>query len=1052
MENALRGRCPWALLVSLLLGVAAGPAWAQTTGKVQGRVIDAQTGQPLAGAQIVVVGTRLGNITNEDGFYFINNVPAGLHDIQAQYIGYQTTTVRDQRVLAGQTMTVDFSLTPEAIALEPITVEGERSPLVPRDKTVSKAIVTGDVVEALPLDNVRAVITLQPGVVEYGDSRGLVVRGGRPGEASVYVDGVLVRAFNRGLQAQLDVGTNAVEEVNILTGGYGAEYGQAQSGIINYVTKTGGTNLSGALSFGTDEILPNDVKYGISRGEVSLGGPLAGEALSFHLAGAAQGWEDGSPNFFDMKGADTIPVQTIFFRPTGLRTLKDAAGNPVLDESGNPVQYMDYEPIQGLGNRKPYNNRDYYSVTAALRFSPSDYTKFTLSAMRSREQGLLFNDDLQFRPKAMPAFRNNSTLLRAGLEQILFQTAESQATVKVNVAYGQDEHRTGQRADTTALEPEGPDFLGFRVSDYEFLFEGFTVDDYLRRLEQIRAGQASDPLVPVEALGLTATQGQRLFDLNPSSDNPYGVAFWYTKGFPGFRYSLERTLTLDVDLDWQINRVHRFGAGFELYKKHVENISNSNQGVMNAYDTYFQNVYEVDPVIGAVWVKDRMDIGEMVIDAGLRLDFYDSDAKFPDTPGLVYPYQPDGGAPGQTVLPKLVEQERIWTVSPRLGVAFPISEATSFRLSYGHFFQLPPFNNLYSGINTDISKTNTNTAYGRPIDPMKAVQFEAGLSHLFNPYTVLDVTAYSKDKLADAAYRIALVNWPQSRRGPQDARLLTNLDFGNVRGVDFRLTRRLAEYFTAILGYSLLDSKGTSSDPYSYIFSFGRFVDPITGAPLSPAQAMQPTDFDQRHKITVAATSTLPEDVLSGTAWNPILRHTNASLTVTAGSGLPYTRSSTPSVRARGGGFGARYIELVNASRMPWNYTLDLKVTRGFQFGGGTLSAFVDVRNLLNRRNVEDVYSMNGSPNDPGDIDVIAGANIRAAVDLNDAELDPETRLVYLRQQQMLERYGLADGDPNVVSPDEQRRARALAYIADETIFTMYGAPRRIRIGFEYIF
>ncbi|MBI4538426.1 MAG: TonB-dependent receptor [Gemmatimonadetes bacterium] len=1051
MQSSLRGRVVWAFLVAVWVVGGAGGLAAQTTGKVQGRVTDAQTGQPLAGAQIVVLGTRLGNITNEDGYYFINNVPAGLQDIQTQYIGYQTLTVSDQRVLVGQTMTVNFAMTPEAIALEPITVEGERNPLVPRDKTVSKAIVTGDVADALPLDRLAAVITLQPGVVDYRDSRGHVVRGGRPGEAAVYVDGVLVRSFNRGLQAQIDLGTNAVEEVSVLTGGYGAEFGQAQSGIINYVTKTGGNEYSGAVTFGTDEILPNDARYGISRGEVSFGGPLVGDELSFHVAGTAEGREDANTAFFDMKGADTIPVQTVWFRPTGFEALTDAQGKPVLDASGQPVEVMGYEPIDGLGNRKPYSNQDYYSGSTALRFTPTDYTRLTLGAVRSRTQGLLFNDDYQFRPKAMPAFRNNSTLYRAGLEQILYQTPESQATLKVNVAYALDEHRSGQLADTTALEPDGPDFLGFKVSDYEFYFEGFTVEQYLARLDAIRAGTAGDPLVPVEATGLTSTQGQQLFDLNPSSDNPYGLPFWWTKGLQGFRFSKERTLTMDVDLDWQVNRVHRLGAGFELYKKHVENISNSNQGIMNAYDTYFQNVYEVDPVIGAFWVKDRMDIGEMVIDAGVRFDFYDSDARYPETPGLIYPYQADPPAPaGQSVLPQLVEQERIQTVSPRLGVAFPISDATSFRLSYGHFFQIPQFNQLFSGINTDISKTNTNTAYGRPIDPMKAVQFEVGISHLFNPYTVLDVTAYNKDKLADATYRIALVRWPQSRRGAQDARLLTNLDFGNVRGVDVRLTRRLAQYFTAILGYSLLDSKGTSSDPYSYIFSFGRFADPITGAPLSPAQAVQPMDFDQRHKVTVAATATVPDDALENAVWNTLLRNTNASFTINAGSGLPYTRSSTPSVLARGGGFGARYVELVNASRMPWNSALDAKITRGFRFAGSTFSVFVDVRNLINTRNVDDVYGINGSSTDPGDIDVIAGANIRGPVDLT--KVDAETRLVYLRQQEMLERYGWADANATVVSPDEQRRARALAYMADQAIYLNYSSPRLFRVGFEYIF
>ena len=112
---------------------------AQTSGKIEGRVFDAATNQPLAGAQVVVVGTGLGNLTNRDGYYFINNVPAGVRDIRAQYIGYQTVTVTATRVLAGQTARVDFRLPTQAVELEAITVQGEANPLVPRADRPSAA-------------------------------------------------------------------------------------------------------------------------------------------------------------------------------------------------------------------------------------------------------------------------------------------------------------------------------------------------------------------------------------------------------------------------------------------------------------------------------------------------------------------------------------------------------------------------------------------------------------------------------------------------------------------------------------------------------------------------------------------------------------------------------------------------------------------------------------------------------------------------------------------------------------------------------------------------
>lgn len=1042
-------------VLAALLFILTGVAKAQTTGKIEGRVFDAATNQPLSGAQVVVVGTGLGNITNRDGYYFINNVPAGVHDIRAQYIGYEVVTVTGQRVLSGQTARVDFRMPAEAVQIEAITVQGEGNPLVPRDKTVTKAIVTGDIVQQLPVDNVQAVVSLQPGVVDIGDGRGQVIRGGRPGEASVYVDGVLVRNFNSGSQSRLNVGTNALEEVNLLTGGYGAEYGSAQSGIINYISKQGASRYSGALNFRTDAFLPKDISWGVTRAEASLGGPLMGEKLTFHLAATAQGYEDAAPNFLNMSAQDTIPVQQHYFIPTGREQFRDASGNPVLGSDGQPLTYTTFKQITGQGKRQPFSNQDRFTGSGTLHWTLGKNTRASFGAMTSRNQGLNgFNSLQQFLPKAIDAFVNKSQLFRVGLDQILFQTAESQATIKFNVAYGKDIQRAGQRADTAALVPEGPDFLGFRVSDYKFLYENkATIDAYLARMAEIRAGTAAVPLTLVETLGLTPAEATGQFDFDYGADNPYGIlGYHWTKGLGGYYEAQEKTLTFDVDLDWQANRIHRFGAGFEMYRKTVENNSFSKLG-----GTTFDNVYRVKPVIGALWVKDRMDIGEMVLDIGLRYDHFDSDARYSELPGLVLPFTPDNttaglalcetppAQAGQTCNPKFTEQAPIHSLSPRLGVAFPVTESTNFRLSYGHFFQIPALTDLFSGINTDISKTNVNMPFGRALKAMKAVQFEVGLSHTFNSSTVLDVTAYNKDKLADATYRIINVPWPASRRGAQDARLLTGLDFGNTKGLDARMTRRLTQAFTTIVGYSYLNARGTGSDPLSYIRSFGRFADPITGAPLSPAQALQYADFDQRHKFSLAMTASFDRNES-----NALLRNTNVAITSLAGSGLPYTHSSTPGASGRGAS-GARYTELINSSRMPWTFNADLRLTRGVTIGNTNISLVADARNLLNTRNQTNVYGYTGSPTDPGDIVTQSGGAIQPDLTIEKVA-NVESRLQYQRQQDILKLYGLADADDAVLSTAEQKRARGLDYIASKRIETFYGTPRQLRLGFEWVF
>ncbi|HEY0808784.1 MAG TPA: TonB-dependent receptor, partial [Longimicrobiales bacterium] len=209
MQLSVRAFRPWAFLGVLAMAFFASPLSAQETGNIQGRVTDAASGAPIVGAQVNIVGTRLGNITNNDGYYFINNVPAGLQDIQAQYIGYQTVTVRQQRVLAGQRLTQNFQLTQSAVEIAALEVIGETRPLVPRDQVASKNIVTGEAVEELPVDNVTNILRLQPGVVQTGGKDGISIRGGRSGEEAVFVDGVLVRNFNRG-GSNLEIGTNTL--------------------------------------------------------------------------------------------------------------------------------------------------------------------------------------------------------------------------------------------------------------------------------------------------------------------------------------------------------------------------------------------------------------------------------------------------------------------------------------------------------------------------------------------------------------------------------------------------------------------------------------------------------------------------------------------------------------------------------------------------------------------------------------------------------------------------------------------------------------------------
>ena len=151
-------------LAAVVLTWGAGSLLAQgSTGKIEGRVRD-QAGAPIANAQVFIVGSAFNALTNPQGYYFINNIPAGTYNVRAAFIGYKSTQVDGVKVLAGQTITVDIQLEQTAVQIQEITVVTQTQPLVPRDEVTSKQRIDGAFTDNLPVDRLNSVLALQPGV------------------------------------------------------------------------------------------------------------------------------------------------------------------------------------------------------------------------------------------------------------------------------------------------------------------------------------------------------------------------------------------------------------------------------------------------------------------------------------------------------------------------------------------------------------------------------------------------------------------------------------------------------------------------------------------------------------------------------------------------------------------------------------------------------------------------------------------------------------------------------------------------------------------------
>jgi len=1078
----------WMAAAALGAGVLAAQG---TAGKIEGTVRD-QAGAPLNGAQVFIVGTAYAGVANERGYYFINNVPAGTMVVRAQYIGFSPAEVRNVRVFAGQTMTINIPMEQRAIEVSGVTVTVEQTPIVPRDQVASKSIASGEVIQNLPVDAVAQVLRLQPGVVE-GRGGNLTIRGGRPGEAATYIDGVLVRSLTG--NNTISVGTNALEEASVTTGAMGAEYGEAQSGVVSLVTRAGSQQYRGSVSYSTDQASGNIYGQGFSRLEASLGGPLA-RNLTFFLATAVQGQQNGRR----AKGAEDIPV----FVLNGFDDSVVVARTPgSLTSDSQVVQLPGFERYSN-GSRLPWSWSNNYTVDGKLQYTFGSGSRISLTAHQTHAQALNYPGRFNlYNPQSQYGTLNNSRALILNWTQNLAQSTERALFLEATFSYQHDQGTNGMIESSWVNDHKSP-FMWWTLSTPPFIttLDNFPIDERLitnLRVNNCQGTRGANvgACVPFIQRNDLATAGEYRF-------NPYGVSSGSTyfptngldRGGPGLNE--ETRLTGRVNFDWQANRYNRVRFGGDFVK------STLGQYGSNLTRQIFMNAYLEHPLRYGMYVSDRIDLGDVVLDLGLRYDRMDSKIQYPRSPGRIFtdPIRTgdlssaftaaDTAMASACASALAANDTTTWStcnfftarpvgvVAPSIRVSFPVTDRTGFRLSYAHQLQSPSFTLLAQGVNSDLAFTNTNDLFARDADFGKTIMFEFGIRHAFSDDMVLDISAYNKDKVSDLTYRILQVFDPF--KGERQAiNLLTNADFGNVRGVDIKLDRRIGQLFQGTLSYTFQTAKTTGSDPNEYLNTISRQISNVTGDRAPPPQALLTSADNRVHTIAGNVALNFPSGWRSGTMVGRLLENFGFNATFSFASGLPYTRiiNTGTGTLGPGNGFGNAYTgtERLNSAYMPWIKNVDLRVTRGFRLVGRDMTLFADLRNLFNWTNLNSIFAETGDVrNDQLRTKVLAPhySNLQTEAGnrwetrtVNGASLDgvnvgttradcagyAPTRFYGLPNCIMLQRaeaqWGNGDG---FFDHNELETAWGAYYDAGNGPWSRYGAGLNIRFGFELNF
>jgi hypothetical protein len=1104
-----------AVLAAVALGLGAGSLSAQTsTGKIEGRVRD-NNGTPLQSAQVTIDGTAFSALTNAQGYYFINNVPASTITLRSRLVGYRGTVVSGLKILAGQTITQDFQLEPSAVEIAPVVAEATNA-LVPRDEVATKQRIDGRFTEQLPVDQVNQVLALQPGVVASNSGAALSIRGGRDDEAATYVDGVPVQAGNRGRGFntiggnEIALGTNQIEEASITTGSSSAEFGNAQSGIISYATRTGGSKFQTRLAAESDEPFGKGTSIGFNRGEFNVSGPLT-KALTFSIGASLIGQKSIESGL----GAADVP----YFVRAGLDTTVTA-----LDSAGKPagtIPVYNYAVSRGKcdqfasstnaniasnfgqscnGIRVPYSNSSNYQLQGKLNYSFGTGSRITLTGLGSQTQARRFNYGNSFGLSSLDGQRDWNRVYILNWTQQLTKSTERALALDVYLSYQQD-RSIRSIFDTASFGGPGVGTLGFYVTPYKFQydFNSFPLDQNLIDRYRDRLGNLGSPL----PLGDDAEKFKTLSS-GPGADraNPYGIlnpAFALggivNRGNATTMYmNRENRWIGKANIDWQADRYNRLKFGGEMTRYDIFSYGHSYT------DAFFSDVYAGRPVRWNGFIEDRLDLGDVVVVGGLRYDTYSSRNARPyllDTVSTSptfnqYQYFPrpssyQGTFNGQPLTIYQLDQSHNY-LSPHVQVSFPVTDRTNFRLSYAHQVESPDMGLVLTGTNTDLSITNSNQVFGTDLDFGKSITFEFGIRHAFSDDMVVDVAAYNKDNLANAAGRLVSTYDP-TIKAKQDLRLLTNSDFGNTKGIDVRVDRRFGNFFNGTLAYTFTDAKNTGSDPYTYINIGSRIVNAVSGGNQPPPQAIAPTTLSRPHVLAGAASLSFPSDFQKGSFIGTLFGNFSTYVTFRYQSGTAYTTCTQDAgndgvfsgvVCAKGQTNG------LNATRLPAFKNLDARFTKGFKLGGTDITAYLDARNLLNLRNVTRVFVNTRDIVNPADEELryssdsssFAGEGKANGVLLSDGSLDlrfagngasgcatyqvgvassPQACVYLIRAEQ---RYGNGDG---VLTIDEQRKLSDALYLTgtNSSVTTGQGGRqaanflspgRRLRLGVELSF
>ncbi len=879
----------WLLLLACIF-INISNLYAGNTGKLAGTIYDKNTKDPLVGANILVearwenskeipLDTPTGASTDLDGSYFIINLRPGEYTVRATYVGYLDEIRTRVRVDVDKTTRLDYELSEQLLETEEIVVTAYTQETVEKDVTATKQVYNISEVQSIAgVQDIGDILELQADVVDDH------FRGGRVGEASYLLGGAnIVNPLNN--QRAFSPIVTGLEQVEVYTSGFSAEYGNAQSGVVNMVTREASPvwqtrfEIAGVLPYykswqgspysqqnlvfselllDPEEWLKEnpqqpgkplwDNGYGVNK-YIPLKWPPANHEDSLRIAEFGRNFWLQSARDLGMEFDNTVDYRLDL--TTGGPLTKDVGMFVALRQNVQHAMVPTTDPdndIQLMGNFT-------YSPNPDNKFKLSyiyDYSFFNL--IESNWERWMFD-------RTFSISKRTSTTYQAGLE---YQHAFSPSYFSdFNISY-------------------------MRVNEAEridLLNDGQLLEDYTNGRNWV---------------DYTAPSNHRVGRLNDDRGDLWTNTYYFAGNFTG-----------------QVDRYNLFKAGVQFY--YYDMRVDIEENVTNPGAVEFQN-FGAFPWEGAVFVQDKMEFEGMIANVGLRYDFYQLNTKY-----YKDPFNP-------LLDPEATAETEIFTrLQPRIGLSFPVSTLTVFHLNYGTFTQRPAFSQLYfNNVNIDQGVTRVLELGNPLLKPENTKTYDVGIVHRLASGLQMDVSAYYKD-VKDLIQTAFFVN-----NGGEAYSTFVNLDYADIKGFHFSLEKTSGNIRGYIrYNYESATGKSGNSDNLDVAPIYSESGDLLIEGQSERFPEDVFLDYDRTHKAVFNLRYvTMPNSGVEIFGIKPF-SDMSFSTTYRYVSGRPYTWDIS--------GQGLKYNQ-----RSPVENDWRLRIEKSFGIGASRVTAYVEGFNLLN--------------------------------------------------------------------------------------------------------